>query len=271
MDPELRKGLKAFKERALTNLSVVSKKRAADAPAEVKPAKKQKQKAPVDYKHSAGASQVNFAVLHKIIQFMKQRYHQGDTHPIGIEDILDETEQQNITPRTRQWLITEALLNNPKIEVINGDQYIFKPKLPVKDRKSLQRLLERHDQKGQGGVLFDDVSEAVPNAEKVLQALGEQTITVTRAGDKKKVIFFYDKSYTLDVDEELKKLWRSVAVEGVDEMKVEDHLKNQGIAVMRDLSTKSAPNKQKRKAVKKKNAKSKMLNDHVGEILKDYA
>ena len=270
MDPELRKGLNAFKNKALSNISITSKKRSAeDDKPEIKVVKKHKSKAPLDYKHSAGASQGNFAVLHKIIQFMKQRHHHGDTQPIGIDDILDETEQQNITPRTRQWLITEALVSNPKIDIINGNQYVFKPKLPIRDRKSLLRLLERHDQKGEGGILLDDVNEALPNADKALQVLGDQIISITRAVDKKKVIFYYDKSCTLEIDEELKKLWRSVAVEGIDEMKVEDHLKNQGITVMRDITTKTVAPKQKRKAVKR--PKAKIQNEHVGEILKDYS
>lgn len=67
-----------------------------------------------------------------------------------------------------QWLITDALPNNPKVSEVEG-KYIFKPPLPVRDRKSLLKLLRHHDMKGLGGVMLDDIQESVPHSEKVMK------------------------------------------------------------------------------------------------------
>ena len=63
------------------------------------------------------------------------------------------------------------MANNPKIDVIDGDRYKFKPKYDIRDRKSLLRLLDKHDRKGYGGILEDDIVESLPKAEKVFKVL----------------------------------------------------------------------------------------------------
>ena len=52
---------------------------------------------------------------------------------------------------------------------MEGDKYKFKPKLNIKDRKGLLKLLDKNDQRGLGGTLMDDVEEAVPRLQKVLK------------------------------------------------------------------------------------------------------
>ena len=64
---------------------------------------------------------------------------------------------------------SQALSSNPKIEVVEGNKYKFKPKLNIKDRKSLLRLLDKNDQRGLGGVFQEDVEEAIPRAPKALK------------------------------------------------------------------------------------------------------
>lgn len=65
--------------------------------------------------------------------------------------------------------MSEALPNNPKIEVNLEGKFQFKPPLKCRDKKSLLRLLKQHDMKGLGGILRDDVTESVPHAERVLK------------------------------------------------------------------------------------------------------
>ena len=60
-------------------------------------------------------------------------------------------------------------MNNPKVEVVDGDKYKFKPVLSVHDRKGLLRLLSNNDVEGLGGVLVEEVEESVPNAAKALR------------------------------------------------------------------------------------------------------
>jgi transcription initiation factor TFIIE subunit beta len=45
--------------------------------------------------------------------------------------------------------------------------------------------------------------------------------------DKKKIVFYNDKTAALPVDEEFQKLWRSVAVESMDDQKIEEYLEKQ--------------------------------------------
>ena len=71
-----------------------------------------------------------------------------------------------------------------------------------------------------GGILLDDIQESLPNADRIIKNLGDAIITITRPNDKRKVIYFNDKNATFKVDEEFQKLWRGVAVEGIDEIKV---------------------------------------------------
>ncbi len=68
-----------------------------------------------------------------------------------------------------KWLYTEALPNNPKVDVNIEGKFSFRPPLKCRDKKSVLRLLKQHDLKGLGGILRDDVVESVPHAEKVLK------------------------------------------------------------------------------------------------------
>lgn len=226
------------------------------------------------YKSTVGVSQNNFSILAKIVKHMKQRFAQGDSEPLGLDELLDETNQLDIGHRQKQWLESGALSDNPKIEMTADGKYAFKPTFKLRDRKSLLRLLEKYDIQGKGGILLDDVMESLPNAEKILKQL-EQTdsvIIINRTVDKKRVLFYNDKSLKFPVEEDFQKMWRSVAVDGMDEQKIQDYLEKQGINSMQDLNSKKITPIQKRKksAVRKK-TNFKKTNDHVADILKDYS
>ena len=60
-------------------------------------------------------------------------------------------------------------MNNPKIEVVEGDKFKYKPVYNIKDRKSLLRLLDKNDQRGLGGVYLEHVEESLPNVQKALK------------------------------------------------------------------------------------------------------
>lgn len=277
MDPALLKERDAFKKRAMATPVVEARKRDRDssaANAASQPKKKVKPPKPKDtynYKTTSGSSQYNFSVLAKIVKHMKQRHLEGDTHPLTLEEILDETNQLDLGARQKHWLATEALQNNPKLQVTHDGKYCFRPAYNLKDRKSLLRLLDKHDQRGLGGVLLEDVQESLPNVERHLKVLGDSVIYVMRPIDKKKVLFYNDKSLQFSVDEEFQKLWRSVAVEGIDDQKIEEYLQKQGITSMQDMGVKKVNVAQKRKKPSSKRAKTfKKHNDHMGDILEDY-
>lgn len=76
-------------------------------------------------------------------------------------------------------LLLQALVNNPKIEVVDG-KYAFKPKYNLKDKKALLRLLDKHDQRGLGGILLEDIEEGLPNAQKAIKVSGAPAIQRAR-------------------------------------------------------------------------------------------
>uniref|UniRef100_UPI00358EE031 transcription initiation factor IIE subunit beta isoform X1 n=1 Tax=Myxine glutinosa TaxID=7769 RepID=UPI00358EE031 len=284
MDPTLLRAHERFKKRALAT-PVVEKRSAHSASSS--PAKKKKSKSKsqsgasaggrgldtgngnFNYKTMPSSSGYKFGVLAKIVNHMKTRHQNGDIYPLTLEEILDETKQLDIGLKQKQWLFSEALLNNPKIEIVNG-KFAFKPKYNLKDKKALVRLLDKHDQRGLGGILIDDIEEGLPNAQKAMKALGDQILYINRP-DKKKILFFNDKSCQFTVDEEFKKLWRSVPIESMDEEKIEEYLKRQGITSMQDSGNrKVAPVQKRKKGPSQRKRKFKTHNDHLADILEDY-
>ena len=55
---------------------------------------------------------------------------------------------------------------------------------------------------------------------------------MTRPIDKKQVVFYNDRSSDFMVDEEFQKLWRSVAVDGIDDKKIEEYLEKHVSAII---------------------------------------
>lgn len=93
--------------------------------------------------------------------------------------------QMDVGARQKQWLEQEALKSNPKIEATEDGKYAFKPPYNIRDRKSLLKLLDKHDQRGLGGILLDDIRESMANVDAALKKLGDSVLYVTRPTDKK--------------------------------------------------------------------------------------
>lgn len=280
MDPALLRDRELFKKRALSTPAVEKRSSASTESSKKKKAKldggtsgsKQSSdgsNGSFSGKPLSGTSNFKFGVLAKIVNYMKTRHQRGDTYPLSLEEILDETQHLDIGMKQRQWLMSEALANNPKIEVIDG-KYGFKPKYNLKDKRALLRLLDKHDQRGLGGILLDDIEEGLPNSQKAIKALGDQITFVTRP-DKKKILFYNDKSCQFTVDEEFQKLWRSVPVDSMDDEKIEDYLKRQGITSMQETGPKKViPVQKRKKSNSQKKRRFKTHNDHLAGVLKDY-
>ena len=111
---------------------------------------------------------------------MKKLYQHGGDRSLSLGDILDETNQLDVEAKISQWLRTEALANNPKVEVSSDGKYTFKPPHEIRDRKGLIKLLRHYDLKGLGGILLDDVTESLPNYDKVLKQLNKGIGYITR-------------------------------------------------------------------------------------------
>lgn len=278
MDPALLRERELFKKRALSTPAVERRPASSESGSH----KKKKPKTDKESSSKQGVESGNgsfniktgsgykFGCLAKIVNYMKTRHQNGDTHFLTLEEILDETKLLDISLKQKQWLMNDALINNPKIEVRDGT-YGFKPKYNLKDKKALLRLLNKHDQLGLGGVLLDDVEEGLPNSAKAIKALGDQIIFVTRP-DKKKILFYNDKHCQFNVDEEFQKLWRSVPVDSIDEEKIDEYLKKQGISSMQETGPKKVlPVQKRKKQAGQRKRHFKAHNNHLAGVLEDYS
>lgn len=223
------------------------------------------------YKTISGTSEYKFVVLAKIVKYMKVRHQDGEDHPLTLEEILDETNQLFVSPKVKQWLETEALINNPKIEVIANNKFLFKAPYKIRDKKSLLRLLKHHDLKGLGGIMLEDVQESLAHCDKVLRQLQSEIIYIQRPADKKKIMFYNDKSIVPEVDEEFKKLWRSINVDNLDDDKIQEYLDKQGIKSFQNYSVrKVAPMPKKKRPTKSRNHGRPRDNEHIADVLETY-
>lgn len=220
-----------------------------------------------------GASAFKFSVLAKIVRHMKSRHMDGMDHPLTLDDILDETNQTDVGSKTRLWLQSEALGNNPKIMSNPDGTYIFKPPYSIMNRKGLLKLLKQHDLRGMGGIFYEDVAESLPKCEKIVRNLHEEQkiIVIKRPVDKKEVMFYHDHTSDFKVDDEFQKLWRSVTVDSLDDEKIDEYLEKQGIRSMQDLGIRrpAAKHIRKKGGGKRKNRGPKD-NDHLKDVLEDY-
>lgn len=285
MDNNLLRQREEFKKRALARPVIEKRKQEAvssdTANVKKKPKKLQRPtsdrttyKSISSYSNTSGIGGSKFGNLAQIVNFMRSRHQEGDMFPLTIEEILEECKLEDIiTPVQKNWLVNEALPNNPKMQVVENPgqerKYAFKPKYNIRDKKSLLKLLDRYDQRGLGGIMLQDVEESLPNAKRCLRVLGTKIIYITRP-DKKQVLFYNDKSCDFQVDEEFQKLWRSVAIESVDETKIEEYLNQQGISSVQDTRTKLKP-AQPRKRANNRKRKFKRHNDHIAGVLEDYS
>ncbi|RNA42927.1 transcription initiation factor IIE subunit beta [Brachionus plicatilis] len=215
----------------------------------------------------------------KIIMHMKQRFQRNENYPISLEEILDELQIIDLNTKSRMNLDTQMLCNNPKLETITEEgvrKYTFKPKFPIKNRKDLINLIKDHQIKGLGGLLVDDVQESMTTEEfeRVNKKLGENSDIVVMPGKAKKKVFFYNDTKSaenLQLDEEIVKYWRDVAVDGLDEKKIDEYLENKGITSMKDgLEGKNQALIGGKKKPSQRGRQSKKHNDHLGSLLTEY-
>lgn len=278
MDSALLKDLADFKKRAASQPTVESKRPKttasstksrppANLPKELLQPKKPASTS-LDYKTPKFRSKHKFAVMAAIVDFMKNRHLKKEYTPLTLAEILDHINYTDISQSDKVWLGERALKENPKLGY-KDDKYAFSPKYSIKDRKQLLRLLEKHEEKGYGGVYLDDIRESLSDADKVIRSIHSRIIFVTKP-DKKVVLFNKNKAYNIKVDEEFQKHWRAISVDGIGEADIEKYLNNAGITSMHDsgLGQKQAP--QRKKSRKRKQFKK--LNDHLDEsVLKDYS
>merc|ERR1719510_221185 len=196
---------------------------------------------------------------------MRHRHMEGEDMPLKLDEMLDETNQLDVSSKIKLWLSTEALKQNPKIDARESGHetpdygpeytYLFKPPYNIKNKKMLLRLLQDYDRKGLGGVFMEDLQESLPRCEKIIQRLlDDDKILVINAADKKKVVFLKDNSEKL-------------------QMKVEEYLEKTGFAFMQDEGEGRKiihrPAKRKGGGGKRK-PRGPRDNEHMKDVLENY-
>ncbi|PAA63065.1 hypothetical protein BOX15_Mlig019484g3, partial [Macrostomum lignano] len=162
--------------------------------------------------HHPQVQGVRFNALSRIIRHMKSRHIEGQRHPLTLEEILEETKQEDLPQSVKIWLGQEALPQNPKLTMQQDGArraYIFKPIYDFRSgrngAKDLLKLLKQFDEcYGKGAVLKEDIEESLGNADEAIKILGHRVTVLTRTSDKKVSYFYNDPSLQLPVDEEFK-------------------------------------------------------------------
>lgn len=229
------------------------------------------------YKTMTSYSQNNFSIIAKIVKWLKERHLNGDGEPLTLSDILDETQQTEISSRTKTWLENEVLGQNPRVRVVKCEneppKYQYKPIIDVKDRKGLRKYLMDKYQSGEGATWVDDIMDSLPHANRAIKWLveNEHIVVITRPMDKKKVVFYNEGKQEFKIDDEFVKLWRSISVDEVADEKIEEYLEKHGIQSIQDLTTKKTELVQKRRKIIRKPRNFKSHNEHMKDILQDYS
>ena len=103
-----------------------------------------------------------------------------------------------------------------------------------------------------------------------MQSLQNEIVVVNRP-DKKKVIFYNDKTADILFDELWHNLWRASAVDAMDDQKIEENLEKQGIKSMQHHGVKKPlPIKRKKPNMKRKQFKKPRDNEHLADVLENY-
>ena len=229
----------------------------------------------------------------------------GEDQPLTLSEILDETHQLDTDSKTKYWLENEALRNNPKISASMMRQggettYMYKPPFQIMNKKALLKLLKQYSIKGtyfilgfvikalfffiistpnffsllgRGGILLEELQESLPNCDKIIRILEDKgdIWLVNRPADKKKIVFYHDNSDDFEVEDDFVKLWRSVTVDGKDDINIEEYLNQQKITVMQGQGMRKVA--LKRKPIKRNNRRKRQLKDnlHIAADLEDYS
>ena len=285
MDPKLLKEHASFKKRSLATPSVESRKSKDKSKSAKDDSNRKSQKRSFssafsqpkktsnnfDYKTVTLRTKNRFAVLATIVDEMKKRHLSGEFDPLSLDEILDRIKYTDIDPNDKSWLANQALKENNKLSVKSG-KFVFKPVYSMKNKKQFLEVLQQHYNNGLGGMLFDDVEESLPSAERIVKHTTKKglVLTVTRSTDKKVVLFHNDHQHSMDVDEKFKELWRHSSVEGMGESDIEKYLVNHGISAMKDSALRKPLASAKKKPIRKKK-QFKVQNVHLDQgLLKDF-
>jgi len=213
--------------------------------------------------------------LANIVEKLKERYLGGQTEPVTLDEIIQETEL-NIDSTDRHWLASEALLTKETIDVKTIDdvnKFVYKPPLNLKGRKPINLLnfLKSRHERCEGAVTVDDVRDTIPKAkaDKIIQTLIDSGDVVKATSNKKEVLFYTDRPYNLQVHPKFVESWRKISVEGLEDKMIWEFLDKHGhYGLKKNIPRYTLPTKSRRGGHRPVSMKH---NEHVKDQLIDYS
>ncbi|CAF0788846.1 unnamed protein product [Didymodactylos carnosus] len=283
MNAALLKDVETFKRKAASSISLTTTNTSEKKPRTeqqktstgTRPKQQQSRPKPSESGESRTSSggtgnPAQFRTLQRIVEHLKTRHLTNvGSHPLTLDEIIQECTGLIVDSHIKNWLATEALVDNPKIEVKivdNQTKFCYKPPLEIKGKKTLLQLLRKQHKKCGGAIRGEDVRESISNADKIIKDLKEsEAIIVLPGEDKKDILFFNDREHDLPVNEEFITAWRDISVDGLDEDKIRTYLEQEGLTAME--GTARAPTQKTKPAPRHR--VSKKHNVHVQ--LEDYS
>ena len=267
------KDVDEFRKRLAANASVISqtsapKKRACDD--QVANAKAKRLKLDISNSISNGESKNTFSLLTKIVNHMRDRHRSGQTHHLNLEEILQELKME-VSPNIKKWLDTEALQNNVKIDVVQGNYYLYKPELKIRGINGLKKILETQFSDEIGAISLESLEESIPNCARVLESIKDSVVIINRP-DKKGFVFKKVIGAPTPIkDESFLQFWRTTSLEGMTDGKIEEVLRKNDIHCFASSSNQAKvpvkTNKPRRASKKNKELKH---NSHIAEYIINY-
>lgn len=223
-------------------------------------------------------------ILQMIVDKLKERFLDGNSEPLTIEEIANEI---NVTFDTsdRHWLVSGPLLSNERIDVKNIDdvnKFVYKPPLELKGNKrlALLNLLKTRHEECEGAISVEDIRNSIPksqskklDADKIIENLIKAGDVIKfAASNKREVLFYADRAHNLNVHQDFIKGWKSISVENKTPEEIREDLNREGHRGLMSNRTSLATNKES-KTKKRPGRRTDRLKDnqHVADQLEDYS
>ncbi|CAF0844375.1 unnamed protein product [Adineta steineri] len=178
--------------------------------------------------------------LAKIIEFLRLYYLKNPhSDHLTLDEIVKQCENLSLDCSTEQWLITEALPNNPRVDmqlIDNSTKFHYKPPLQIEHDQGqvrsvldiLKTLYETYDKT----TAVEDIQDSTTKANMIVKRLKEKGKIVGYTGKNKKEFLVYnDSKLNLPIHSDFIQQWRSVSIEGLTKENIRQYLRNSGHTV----------------------------------------
>ncbi|UJR11950.1 hypothetical protein I4U23_016128 [Adineta vaga] len=216
--------------------------------------------------------------LAKIIEFLRLYYLKNpDSVHLTLDEILEQCENLSLDSKTKQWLISEALPNNRRIDMKffdNSIKFHYKSPLQLKCDQGRQvrtvlNVFKTHYETYDKQITVEDVQDSIINADWIIRRLKEKEKIVGYTGNNKEEVLIYnDQKFNLQIHSHFLKEWRTVPDGEITKEDIRKYLHNHGyIAYGKESNQIPLPNTTSRQRKQKPIIKQ---NQHIANQLEVY-